>query len=820
MAKIKSDEFEFEINIENLDSTIELDLANLPNKLIVLPVHPKPFFPGMLVPVSFPPGKFHKAITIGSKSKSKCIGLVLVDEDKTTDFEAPKLMKVGVAGKIVNSVKNANGDEFFLVNCLKRFRITNYKSDNKLPIASVKYLDDVGVSKGKRFKAMRLAITGKLKNLVKLNPSFREELNNILSGGLPDEPGQLADLVSVLSSNDGLELQRLLEELNVKDRLKKTLYIVSKELEVSILKEKIQNQVDEKIGDSQRTFFLREQLKQIKEELGLEKDEKSVKLENFRLLLKNKDMSEEAKVTAQEEIDKMSMLETSSPEYGITVNYLDWLLKLPWGAVVEENLSIKKARNILNSDHDGIDDAKKRILEFIGASKLLGSTKGAIICLTGPPGVGKTSFGKSVAKALGRPLYRFSVGGLRDEAEIKGHRRTYVGAMPGKFVQALKRTEKQNPVILLDEIDKISSSIHGDPASALLEALDPEQNSEFHDHYLDVRIDLSHVLFICTANALDTIPEPLLDRMEIIRMNGYIMNDKIKISKNHLIPRLIKRNGLRKKDFKIENSALKLIINGYAREAGVRNLEKRLASLCRHAAARCAENGRRLTKINEAKVKKILGEPFYVDDLVNPDVQPGEINGLAWTNYGGTNLLVESIVTSDDQKSGIFKQTGQLGDVMKESSQIAYSYIKANIGRYGGDAKYFDTRSVHLHVPAGGTPKDGPSAGITMASSLLSLCLNKAVSTKIGMTGELTLNGRVLPIGGIQEKVIAAKRVGITTLIFPIENKGSFEELKDYIKSGLHVYFTSHYDQVINVLFPKLVKNPAGKIVIYKKSKK
>jgi ATP-dependent Lon protease len=813
MTKIKTEDFEFEINVEALDSTIEADLASLPLELIVLPVHPKPFFPGMLVPVSFPPGKFQHAITIAANSKKKCIGLVLVNEDETSNVESPQLMKVGVVGKIVNSVKNASGEEFFLVNCLKRFEIVSYNPTSKVPLAKVKYREDKPAQKSSRIKAMRMAIASKLKSLIKLNPAFKDEMKNMLAGGLPEEPGILADLVAVLSSNDGHELQQLLEMNDVKERVKRTLYIVSKELEVAELKEKIQNQVEEKIGESQRAFFLREQLKQIKEELGLEKDEKSIKLEKFRELMKTKKLTEEAVGVINEELEKLSVIESNSPEYALTVNYLEWLLRLPWGAMATENLNIKTARKILNDDHEGLDDAKKRVLEFIGASKLLGSTKGAIICLCGPPGVGKTSFGKSVARALGRPFYRFSVGGLKDESEIKGHRRTYIGAMPGKFIQALKRTEMQNPVILLDEIDKLSSSAHGDPSSALLEALDPEQNNEFHDHYLDIRVDLSNVLFICTANILDSIPEALLDRMEIVRMSGYVLDDKVKICKNHLIPRLLVRNGLRKKDMKFSDAIIRYIINGYAREAGVRNLEKRVGSICRYAAAKCAERGRRLTVVTEKLVHVMLGEPFFTDDIIPKDIRPGEINGLAWTSYGGATLTVESIVTTDDLKAGEFKLTGQLGDVMNESARIAYSYITANIVRYGGDKEFLKRSGIHLHVPAGGTPKDGPSAGITMATSLYSLSLGKSVDGHIGMTGEITLNGRVLPIGGIQEKTIAAKRVGIKTLIFPLENKSSFEELKDYIKAGLTVYFTNHYDQVVNIIFPGTVAKPSGKLI-------
>jgi ATP-dependent Lon protease len=539
-------------------------------------------------------------------------------------------------------------------------------------------------------------------------------------------------------------------------------------------------------------------LKAIKKELGLEKEGKTTEIEKFQERLKALKLNPEAKKTVDDELDKFQLLEPHSPEYTVSRNYLDWLTSLPWGKFSQDSFDVEKARQILDRDHYGLADVKDRILEFIAVGKLKGDISGSILCLVGPPGVGKTSIGKSIADALGRRFFRFSLGGMRDEAEIKGHRRTYIGALPGKFLQAMKTVGTQNPLIMLDEIDKIGASFQGDPASALLEVLDPEQNNSFRDHYLDVPFDLSNVLFIATGNQLDTIPRPLLDRMEMIRLSGYITEEKLEIARRYLIPKTIKSHGLKEGQVSIHKDALKWIIENYAREAGVRNLENLIKKIARKSVMDIVQNSSKKIVIEKLELDKYLGKPAFAADEVFENI-PGVVTGLAWTSMGGATLQIEA--TSVLTKNKGFKQTGQLGAVMVESADIAYSYIMAHLKNYGAPPDFFDERFVHIHVPAGATPKDGPSAGITMATALLSMVMQKPVRKKLAMTGELTLTGQVLPIGGVKEKVIAARRTGCKRLIFPEANRKDFDELPDYLKKGFEVHFASHYEDVYKVAF-------------------
>ncbi|MBT4161818.1 MAG: endopeptidase La, partial [Gammaproteobacteria bacterium] len=498
-----------------------------------------------------------------------------------------------------------------------------------------------------------------------------------------------------------------------------------------------------------------------------------------------------------DEMKKLQILEPSSAEYGVTRNYLDWVTSVPWGVMSEDRLDLDHARKILDQDHDGLDDVKQRIIEFLALGAYRGEIAGSILLLVGPPGVGKTSIGKSVAEALGRKFFRFSLGGMRDEAEIKGHRRTYVGAMPGKLIQALKDVEVHNPVIMLDEIDKIGASYQGDPASALLEVLDPEQNSEFLDHYLDLRVDLSKVLFVCTANTLDTIPAPLLDRMETIRLAGYLTSEKQLIAKNHLWKRQLERANIPSKKLKISDAALKKVIEGYAREAGVRNLEKQLGRIIRNSVVKLLEDDSQSISIGTKQVEEILGAPAFRKQKPRKGI--GVVNGLAWTSLGGTTLAVEASQVHDGSRG--FRQTGQLGDVMQESAQIAYSYIASHLRELGAGENFFDNAMIHLHVPEGATPKDGPSAGITMATALLSLALGKPIRRNIAMTGEMTLTGKVLPIGGVREKVIAVRRAGIAEVILPVDNERDYDEMPDNLKEGISVHFATNYDDVAALCF-------------------
>lgn len=580
-------------------------------------------------------------------------------------------------------------------------------------------------------------------------------------------------------------------------RMEKVLPMLRKEVEVARLQKEISAEVNRKIGEHQREFFLKEQLKVIQQELGLTKDDRSADLEQFEQRLEGKVLPAQVQKRLEEEMNKLSILETGSPEYAVTRNYLDWATSVPWGVYGDDKLDLKHARKVLDKHHAGLDDIKDRILEFLAVGAYKGEISGSIVLLVGPPGVGKTSVGKSIAESLGRPFYRFSLGGMRDEAEIKGHRRTYIGAQPGKLVQALKDVEVMNPVIMLDEIDKMGQSYQGDPASALLETLDPEQNVEFLDHYLDLRMDLSKVLFVCTANTLDSIPGPLLDRMEVIRLSGYITEEKVAIAKRHLWPKLLEKAGVSKGSLSISDSALKTLIDGYAREAGVRQLEKQMGKLVRKAVMKLIDDPKAVIKIGPKDLEASLGHPVFRNEQLLSGT--GVITGLAWTSMGGATLPIEA--TRIHTLNRGFKLTGQLGDVMKESAEIAYSYVSSHLKQFGGDAKFFDEAFVHLHVPEGATPKDGPSAGVTMASALLSLARNQAPKKGVAMTGELTLTGHVLPIGGVREKVIAARRQKIFELILPEPNRGNFEELPDYLKEGITVHFAKKFADVAKVLF-------------------
>jgi ATP-dependent Lon protease len=579
--------------------------------------------------------------------------------------------------------------------------------------------------------------------------------------------------------------------------LKKVLELLHRELELARLQATIREQVDSSMSKHQREFFLREQLKAIQQELGIAKDDRTAEIETFKGRLESRQPSESAAQRIAQEMDKLAVLERGSPEYAVTRNYLDWLTELPWGVYSKDSLNLNRARKVLGADHAGLDDIKERIMEFLAVGKLRGKVAGSILLLVGPPGVGKTSIGRSVADALGRKFYRFSVGGMRDEAEIKGHRRTYIGAQPGKFIQALKDVATSNPVLMLDEVDKIGASYQGDPASALLEALDPEQNADFLDHYLDVRFDLSNVLFVCTANTLDSIPAPLLDRMEVIRLGGYIAAEKVVIAREHLWPRQLERAGIKPAQLKLSDAALKKLVDGYAREAGVRGLDKQLAKIVRKAAVRIARGEKDCIRIGNNNLEDVLGAPLFAADRPRRGV--GLVTGLAWTSLGGVTLTIESTLIHAHGRG--FKQTGQLGGVMRESAEIAYSYVCANLVAYGADPEFFDKAFVHLHVPEGATPKDGPSAGITMATALLSLARKQRIKRPLAMSGELTLTGQVLPVGGIREKIIAARRARINELILPEANRRDFDELPKHIRTGMTAHFASSFDDVFAVIF-------------------
>jgi len=790
-----------EIILEATGSTpgSDLILASevLPGGLPIIPLRPRPAFPALLIPLAVSGAGRVATVKYAMQTASRAIGLVLARDFEAED-SAENLHRVGVAGKIVKLMHATDEEAHFLVNCMERCILRSVDETPHGLFAQVEYRATPELSVNPELKAYSMAIISTLKELVQINPLYSEEIKLFLNRSSMDDPGRLADFAANLTSADGEQLQQILETFDVRKRIDKVLVLLKKELEVSRLQTRISQQIEEKISAQQREFFLREQLKTIKKELGLEKEGKTSEIEKFQARLKKLTLNEEARKAVDDELEKFALLEPSSPEYNVSRNYLDWLTILPWGSFSKDSYNLERARRVLDRDHYGLDDVKERILEFIAVGRMKGDIAGSILCLVGPPGVGKTSIGHSIAAALGRRFYRFSLGGMRDEAEIKGHRRTYIGAMPGKFIQAMKSAGTANPVLMLDEIDKIGASFQGDPASALLEVLDPEQNSAFRDHYLDVPFDLSNVLFIATANQLDTIPAPLLDRMEVIRLSGYILEEKVEIARRYLIPKALQNHGLRRGQVSISRPALRALVDGYAREAGVRTLENRIKKIMRKAAMAFAEGREEKLSVTPARLEELLGKPSFTGDERFRGI-PGVVTGLAWTSMGGATLQIEATAAASKAKS--FKQTGQLGKVMVESSEIAYSYVLGTLEHFGGPADYFDKHFVHLHVPAGATPKDGPSAGVTMATALLSMILGQAVMDDLGMTGELTLTGQVLPIGGVKEKTIAARRAGLKTLIFPAANRQDFEELPDYLRQGLDVHFVKNYPEVFAIAF-------------------
>ena len=711
-------------------------------------------------------------------------------------FDTKALPEYGTLVK-VHHASRENGKLQFVAQGLTRVRIKTWLKHHRPPyLVEVEYPHQP-TEPTDEVKAYGMALINAIKELLPLNPLYSEELKNYLNRFSPNDPSPLTDFAAALTSATGSELQEVLDCVPMLKRMEKVLPMLRKEVEVARLQKEISAEVNRKIGEHQREFFLKEQLKVIQQELGLTKDDRSADIEQFEQRLTGKVLPPQAQKRIEEEMNKLSILETGSPEYAVTRNYLDWATSVPWGVYGEDKLDLKHARKVLDKHHAGLDDIKDRILEFLAVGAYKGEISGSIVLLVGPPGVGKTSVGKSIAESLGRPFYRFSVGGMRDEAEIKGHRRTYIGAQPGKLVHALKDVEVMNPVIMLDEIDKMGQSYQGDPASALLETLDPEQNVEFLDHYLDLRLDLSKVLFVCTANTLDSIPGPLLDRMEVIRLSGYITEEKVAIAKRHLWPKQLEKAGVSKGSLSISDNALRALIDGYAREAGVRQLEKNLGKLVRKAVMKLLDEPKAVIKLGPKDLEASLGRPVFRNEQVLSGI--GVITGLAWTSMGGATLPIEA--TRIHTLNRGFKLTGQLGEVMKESAEIAYSYVSSHLKQFGGDPTFFDEAFVHLHVPEGATPKDGPSAGVTMASALLSLARNQSPKKGVAMTGELTLTGHVLPIGGVREKVIAARRQKIFELILPEPNRGSFEELPEYLKEGITVHFAKRFADVAKILF-------------------
>ncbi|MBI5136141.1 MAG: endopeptidase La [Nitrospirae bacterium] len=798
------------------------------NMVVLLPNAGRPLFPGAMAPFSVS----DRAAALASlESYDAVLGVVQTVDPRNDRVETlADIHPVGIVARITKTLDDEaeetpegggaprfrepadlTGEEPSMAVLLKggpRCVVEEIVQTEPYLVARVRYPEEELDADDPETKALAMALMGELKHLVKKSPLFSRDMN-VLSPPVPlEEAGRLADMAAVLTSARRDEMQAILDEFDIKKRLERALVLVKEELHLVGLQNTLNDRIERKVNRQQHDFFLREQLKVIRRELGLESDPKTLEVARFKKRLGEITCPPTVTRVIHEEIDKLEMIEPSSPEFNVSRNYLDWLTGLPWGIESREPLDIARARRILDRDHYGLKDVKDRIIEYLAVHKLKGGDlRGSILCLVGPPGVGKTSMGKSIAKTLGRQFFRFSLGGMRDEAEIKGHRRTYVGAMPGKIIQALKRVGTANPVIMLDEIDKLTSSYQGDPSSALLEVLDPEQNSQFLDHYLDVPFSLRDVFFIATANTLDGIPRPLLDRMEVIRLSGYIEQEKMAIAKRYLLPKQLKEHGIGPKHLKIGAHGFRAIARGWAREAGVRHMEQQIAKTCRKVATALATNPDAFTPVTitaDDDLKPYLGDPLYRDEKLDTAARPGIALGLAWTARGGATLEIEAIAIPG--KKGGLKHSGQLGNVMVESAGIAHSYISSRVADFSIDPEFFGDNLVHLHVPAGATPKDGPSAGITMGCALLSLATRKAIRRGLAMTGELTLTGRVLAVGGIKEKVIAARRQGIKEIILPAANERDLNELDAQIKKGIKFHPVTHFDQVAELAFRGLRK--------------
>ncbi len=794
--------------LEQVKNVVQDDL---PEKLFIFPMTENVIFPDVMMPIEVPPGPMLEHVN-RAQTHSDYLGFLWGEGDDPSKLTAETLSKVGCVGHIMRMARMPNGSYTMIVHCVSRMRVQSFLKSDRL-IAEVEYLEDIE-EESDEMKAYTRNIQSALTKLSGMEQSSipRELLSAMLA---MDKPGRLADMIASHFEIPNDKRQKILEQLNVRKRIETVYEILVKELDLAALGQKIHDTIHERIEASQREFFLREQLRAIRKELGDEKDEIALAVQNYKELIASSGMSEEAATKANEEIKRLAVLTPESSETNVIRTYLDWLCNLPWKTATEDNLDLKYAEKVLEQDHFGLDDIKQRILEFLAVRKLKPDHQGQIICFLGPPGVGKTSLARSINRALNRKFFGFSLGGLKDEAEIRGHRRTYVGAMPGKIIQGIKRVGVRNPVFVLDEIDKLGSDWHGDPSSAMLEVLDPSQNNAFNDHYLDVCFDLSDVMFIATANDASTIPRPLLDRMEIIELSGYIDEEKFQIARRHIVPKEIAEHGMTKDDMQFTPSGLKKIIRSYTREAGVRELERQIAKVCRKNAKRVAVGDKPVAKITPENVNDFLGQPIYTDEVISRGLLPGVAVGLAWTQFGGEILFIE---TTKMPGVGQLKLTGQLGEVMSESVQIAFSYIRANMDSLDVKEEMFPKFDFHVHFPAGAVPKDGPSAGITITTSILSLLLGQPIPERLAMTGEITLTGNVLPVGGIKEKVIAAKRAGARTLVMCSKNRRDVDELAEYIREGLTFYFVDHYKEVFNFVFKKRCKvdlNNLPKNVLY-----
>jgi ATP-dependent Lon protease len=802
--------------------------AKYPEVLPILPLRGVVVYPQTAVPLTVGQPRSVKLVdeVVGG---DKLVGLVAAVNPELESPGPNDLYRVGTVAIVHRLLRAPDGTLRLLVQGMDRFRLGEFVAEEPYLKAKIELAPEL-VEEGLEIDALARNARDQFQQITQMIPSFPEELAGSITS--VEDPLQTAYTIANFQRMDIKDSQEILEIDSVADKLKKLIGLLVREAEVLQLGQKIQNEARGEIEKVQREYFLREQMKAIQKELG-ERDEQAAEAEEFRKKIEEAHMPEEADKQARRELERLSRLPSAAAEYGVIRGYLDWLVSLPWSKGTEDNLDINHARVILDKDHYGLQDVKERILEFLAIRKLRLDRKdenrapsedkirrereGVILCFVGPPGVGKTSLGQSIARAMGRKFVRASLGGVRDEAEIRGHRRTYIGSMPGRILQALRRIESRNPVFMLDEIDKLTFDFHGDPASALLEVLDPEQNTEFRDNYLEVAYDLSQVFFITTANTLETIPGPLRDRMEIIFLSGYTESEKIAIATGYLIPRQIRENSLREAEVTFTEDALRKIIREYTREAGVRNLERKIGAVCRKVATRIAEGKVQEAEITPALVEEYLDHPIFqsTEELNQRTSIPGVVPGLAWTPYGGDVLFVES--TSMPGGKG-FQVTGSIGNVMNESARAALSFVRSRAKQLGLDTDFFTKSDIHLHIPSGAQPKDGPSAGVTIATSLVSLISGRKVKPHVGMTGEITLRGQVLPIGGVKEKVLAAHRNGLRTVILPKRNEQDLDDVPEEVKKSMKFVFAETVDEVLDSALETNGKSASSKQGSKKKS--
>jgi ATP-dependent Lon protease len=782
----------------------------VPSTLPILPLRGLVVYPQTAVPLTVGQSRSIKLVDDVVSGEERLIGLIASRNPELETPEPKDLFEVGTVAVVHRLFRAPDGTIRLVVQGLSRFKVKEFTQQEPYLKANIELIPE-NVEEGAEIEALVRNARGQFEKIAEMIPSIPRELVSAVLA--LEDPMQTAYTVANFQRMDLEAAQAMLELDSVSEKLHKLAGILVREVEVLEIGQKIQNEARSEIEKVQREYYLREQLKAIQRELG-ESDEQTADVEEFRKKIDEAKMPEEADKQARRELERLSRLPTAAAEYGVIRTYLDWLVSLPWSIITPDNLDIAHAREVLDQDHYGLEDVKERILEYLAVRKLRQERsltnqeetmdeirrlrEGVILCFIGPPGVGKTSLGRSIARAMGRKFVRSSLGGMRDEAEIRGHRRTYIGALPGRILQSLRRVETRNPIFMLDEVDKLVFDFHGDPASALLEVLDPEQNSEFRDHYLEVSFDLSQVMFITTANQLETIPGPLQDRMEIIHLSGYTEGEKIAIAKKYLIPRQLRENGLHTGEISFNNAALEKVIRSYTREAGVRNLEREIGSICRKIVTKIAENKDTQFGMTAKAVEEYLGRPkyFYTEEIAERTAIPGVATALSWTSVGGDILFIEA--TSMPGSKG-FQVTGSVGNVMQESARAALSYVRSHAAKLGIEDQYFEQKEIHIHIPAGAQPKDGPSAGVTIATALVSLITQRPVRNDVGMTGEITLRGQVLPVGGIKEKVLAAHRSGLKTIILPVRNKADLEDLPEEVRKSLNFKYAVTVDDVLSV---------------------